>query len=277
MKYLKLIAAAVVMFSLSAISSARTAPKGHLLIIGGGERPDYMIERFIDLAGGRQAQFLVIYNASDVYRDPFLEQLASLGVKNVRAFAPTREQADDPEFVKVLDGVTGVFFTGGSQAKIVRALRGTLLHRKLAEMYEKGGIIGGTSAGAGMMSDPMIVGNSKNADPEGVNAVGEDQVNISEGMGFFKGAVIDQHFFKRKRANRMISGALEHPDHTFFGIDESTALLVSEGNKVEVIGLSNVMVIEPGAKGVKNDSRGHYGTSGVRMRLLVEGDRYRVR
>jgi len=263
---------------------AQNTPKGHLLIIGGGTRTTEVMQRFVDLAGGKDARFLIISTAGlpEERGEGGVKELNGLGVKKVQWIAPMeREQCNDPEYVeKVMKGVTGVFFTGGQQSRILKAFGGTLFHERLRQMYEDGGIIGGTSAGAAMMTDPMTGGGPIHKDPkdekDGFTSIEKGNVKFTKGMGFLHGAVVDQHFFKRSRENRLFSAALDKPEFVHIGIDEATGLLVSNGRDIEIVGESNVMIVEPVPGTIKVDKNGHYGTPAMTVRLLIAGDTYTI-
>lgn len=279
-------------FFFTIFAAAQTAPKGHLVIIGGGINTSDIMDAFIEYAGGPQAKFLVISTAghrkggrvtTQIDGEKFISQLAEKGAMNASWADPTRKENDDSVYVaKLLDGVTGVFFTGGYQSSIVKEMRGTKMHEALMKKYEKDGIvIGGTSAGAGMMTDPMISGSKLKTDEKGVKeesvtSIEPDRAMISPGMGFLKNAIIDQHVIVRSRENRMFSAAMDMPQVTTFGIDESTAIVISDGNKVKVVGESSVFVIEVSKNDVKTNRNGLYGISGMTVRLLVDGDTYTI-
>lgn len=264
-------------------ATAQTAPKGHLLIIGGGTRTTEVMQRFVELGGGTSAKFLIISTAglSEERGEGAVKELNGLGVKKVQWIAPMeKELCNDPKYVdKMMKGVTGVFFTGGQQRTILKVFGGTLFHERLMQMYEEGGIIGGTSAGAAMMTDPMTAGGPKHKnkdDKDGFTSIEKDNVYFYKGMGFLKGAVVDQHFFKRSRENRLFSAALDRPEYVHIGIDEATGLLVSNGRDIEIVGESNVMIVEPVPGTIKVDKNGHYGTTEMTVRLLVAGDTYTI-
>ena len=262
---------------------AQTAPKGHLLIIGGGTRTTEVMQRFVELGGGTSAKFLIISTAglSEERGEGAVKELNGLGVKKGQWIAPMeKELCNDPKYVdKMMKGVTGVFFTGGQQRTILKVFGGTLFHERLMQMYEEGGIIGGTSAGAAMMTDPMTAGGPKHKNKDnkdGFTSIEKDNVYFYKGMGFLKGAVVDQHFFKRSRENRLFSAALDRPEYVHIGIDEATGLLVSNGRDIEIVGESNVMIVEPVPGTIKVDKNGHYGTPEMTVRLLVAGDTYTI-
>ena len=279
------LAAAIALISTDAFAQS---PKGHLVIIGGGTRTPQIMNRYFDLAGGRNAKFLVITTAGhktpQIDGEEAIVEYEGYGVKNVKWIAPTREQANDPKYIKKhLNGVTGVFFTGGLQKRIIDTLRGSEMHKAIMEMYEKDGIVvAGTSAGAGMMTDPMIAGSRKpvkssQSKDNKVTDIKKGNARITPGMGFLKNAIIDQHFIKRARENRFFSAAFDHPEVTAFGIDEATAMVVSNGNEVEIIGEGSVMVAEVDASTIKKDKNGNYGCSGLTLRILLDGDTYTIK
>ena len=283
---------AVAVLLLATCSQAASFPKGHLVIIGGGGDTPSIRRTMVDLAGGTNAVLLAITTAGSgdgtKAGTSFVKAYSAMGAASVKWAQPTREQSDDPKYVDdLLKGVTGVFFTGGSQRRITNAHRGTLFHRRLQEMYANGAMIGGSSAGAAMMSDPMITGVIKNTPetldkngapvPSVFRAIAKDKVETVAGMGFIRNAIIDQHFAKRGRENRLFSVALEHPEYTCFGIDESTAIVVSRGNQIKVLGKSNVMVIRTEfPKTIKTNRHGDFGVRNLKVDLLLEGDRFEI-
>ena len=280
MKYLrKLSALLCLLLSVSVLSHAQT-PKGHLVIIGGGGRTEAIDQALVSLSGGADARMLVISTAgANPAKDgeKFIKEIKKAGIKKLAWIAPTRAESENPDYVKkALEGVGGVFFTGGQQSRIIDTLRGTLLHRQLYRLYEEGGMIGGTSAGAAMMSEVMITGGRTDHSDEGFKSISRNIVRCTEGMGFIQGVIIDQHFLKRSRENRLFSIAFDYPEVVCIGIDEATSIVVSNGADLEVVGRSSVMVIEPDPASVKVSARGDYGGQ-ARVLLLFEGDRYHVK
>ena len=136
--------------------------KGHLLIIGGGRQPAELTERFIQLAGGtNRAKVVVIPMASESPAESGEHQVAefkSRGVANVASVVLTREEATNRAATTRLDGATGVFFTGGDQSRLAAIIGDSPVHQKLKDLYADGAVLGGTSAGAAVMSKVMITG-----------------------------------------------------------------------------------------------------------------------
>ena len=155
-------------------------------------------------------------------------------------------------------------------------MRGTLLHERLMKLYMDGGMISGSSAGAAMMSEKMLTGSRVDHSDEGFKDIAPDMVEIVEGMGFIKGAIIDQHFLKHSRENRLFSVAFDNPECVCIGIDEATALVVTKGREIEVIGRSSVMVIEPDPKSIRVDKNNNYSGK-AKVRLLFEGDKFKLK
>ena len=275
---------------LAILAQAGVCPQGHLVIIGGGGSTPAINRAMLDLAGDTNAVLLAITTAGGTNGcqagASFVRQFSKLGAASVKWAQPTRAQSDDPRYVEnLLKGVTGIFFTGGSQRRITAEHRDTFLHRKMLAFYENGGMVSGSSAGAAMMSDPMITGKIKGnpaAEQNGqtvsdvFRSIAKDRVETVGGMGFIKDAIIDQHFVKRGRENRLFSVALEHPSYTCFGLDESTAIVVSNGNQIKVLGKSNVIVIPPREAPIKTNCQGDFGTRELKISLLLEGDTWKL-
>jgi cyanophycinase len=211
-------------------------PGGSLVICGGGRMPEEVRDRFIELAGGRKARIVVIPTAhagadgptTETYLEPWRSRsLASLQLLHTRS----RAKADETDFVKPLTEATGVWFGGGKQSYLTDAYVGTAVERQLKAVLERGGVIGGSSAGAAVMTRVMIAG-------------GRSQVTEGRGFDFLPGSVVDQHFLKRNRVGRLLDVLSRHPGLLGFGIDEQTALVV-RGRSLDVIGNSYVMACLP--------------------------------
>ena len=234
----KLVGLAMVVLALS-LPTARgdePAKAGALVIVGGGGMPDGVRDKFMALAGGKAAKVVVIPTASEAadrraeeegYLQPWRKYApASLVPRNPRS----REPADDPNFARPIAEATAVWFSGGDQVKLVAPYRGTAVEREMRALLKRGGVIGGTSAGAAVMSDVMIEGGYPRAD-------------VGRGFGFLTNAVVDQHFLRRSRVNRLLGVLADRPNLIGLGIDEGTALVV-EGEKWSVVGRSYVLACE---------------------------------
>lgn len=205
-------------------------PVGSLVICGGGNLPREIREEFIRLAGGRDARIVVIPTATSNADDTtYLESLYRdwAGYEVSILHTRSRRQANDPNFVRPLKQATAVWFGGGDQVFLTDAYLGTLVQEEIKAVLERGGVIGGTSAGAAVMSDVMIRG-------------GESVAEVGRGFGFLTDAVVDQHFLKRHRMGRLAGVVTQHPGILGVGIDEGTALVI-RGDEAKVIGESCVL------------------------------------
>lgn len=270
---------AVVLFVLVSALGAAGQPKGHLLIIGGGKRGAAIMEKFVALAGGSRARVVVFPMASGYAHEVGPEQaqeLLALGCGEARALNLTRSQADSDSVLALLAGVTGVFFSGGDQSRLTAVLKGTRVEGRLHELYAAGAVLGGTSAGAAVMSEVMITGDERRPVADSTfNQIEAENIVTAPGFGFVRTAIVDQHFVRRRRHNRLISLVLEQPKLLGLGIDEGTALWVKPDQTFEVIGDHGVIVYDATQARTQQDSetRG-LRASGVRMHVLRTGARF---
>ncbi|MFN3694593.1 MAG: cyanophycinase, partial [Ignavibacterium sp.] len=160
---------------------------------------------------------------------------------------------------------------------LTRDMLGTKLLQKVFDIYNKGGVVGGSSAGAAVMSEVMITGNELlNKDSSSAFiSIQKGNIETSKGFGFIRNAIIDQHFLKRKRHNRLITLMCEHPDLLGIAIDESTAIIVNSDETFEVLGNNQVLVYDPTeSKNIRQDKRGNLGITDMKMHLLISGDKF---
>ena len=253
---------------------------GPLVIIGGGSRPDYMMERVVELAGGDACRMVVLPMASSAPLDVALYQrwqLEEAGCPEVTFVRFDSVSANHDSVVSVLDDATGIFFSGGDQRRLAAHILGTRLLDRVREVHRSGGVVAGTSAGAAVMSELMITGDEAlHPDAEyPFTTIEKGNVITTPGFGFVTRAIIDQHFIARQRQNRLISLVLEHPELLGVGIDESTAIILAPDHTFEVFGENTVMVIDASdATGIGTDVDGDLAGHGLRLHLLKSGERY---
>ncbi|MGE5654519.1 MAG: cyanophycinase [Bacillota bacterium] len=221
------------------------AAQGTLVIIGGAEDKDgqaVILRRFLELAGGNKARIAVITTATeepDIVGQDYDRIFTRLGAHEVMHLdISTRRSAKSPGHCKMLSEVTGIFFTGGDQVRITSILGGTAVEETIRERLNHGVVVAGTSAGASAMSDTMIVGGN------GEDAPKQDTVRMAPGLSLLRGVAVDQHFAQRGRINRLLSVVAQHPYVLGLGIDEDTAVVVTGGRRLEVVGSSMVTVID---------------------------------
>ena len=215
---------------------------GHLVIIGGGPIPKEIWDSFVTYAGGPAARIVVITNASgseEAYQGPALEELGRRVPEGrvTRLHLRDIDEANDPALTAPLEEADGVFFTGGRQWRIAEVYLNTRAHRALNALLERGGVIGGTSAGASIQGSFLWRGDTRGPQI----TVGDH----TQGLGFMKCTVIDQHLFARQREADLLPFLQAAPAYVGIGIDESTAVLV-ERDSIRVAGLSRVALYLPG-------------------------------
>jgi cyanophycinase len=219
--------------------------EGHVLIIGGAEdkvRERVILNRFIRLAGGRDARIAVISTASslgplagEMYRRVFTE----LGADHVEPIhTTTRAQCADPIAVRAVREASGVFLTGGNQLRLSSTIGGTPLAQAVARRHREGAVVAGTSAGASAMSSHMVAFGASGATPK------QRMVQMAAGLGILPGVIVDQHFEQRNRIGRLLAIISQNPSLIGIGVDEDTAGVVGPDHVLEVIGRRSVTIID---------------------------------
>ena len=266
----------------SAIGSA-PSPKGTLFIVGGGEQPKELVQAFVDLAGGTRARIAVVPTATEESAEAGKEKVDELRGYGAQAFVidVSRAEAQSDSIVKLIGTATGIWFGGGDQVKLADSLVGTAALRAMLARYEAGAVVGGTSAGAAVLSDSMITGNQKRPDADSVGYYGDEFPNIARGaiqikpgFGFIRNAIVDMHFIRRERANRLLEVVLERPSLLGVGIDEGTAVRVDPDGKWTVLGRSAAIVLDARDARVTGSAAPRLGASGVHLSLLPAGSTY---
>ena len=230
-----------------------------MVMIGGGKRPPDVLGKISELSGGDAGKLLVITWATEqpeVSFEAFQKDIATVSrIRLVKApFRPLTEQSKT-EFLQQLKEATGLFFTGGDQNKIMEVLQDETLFKALREKYDGGALFSGTSAGTAIMSGVMITGEGD------FTVIDGSRVETRRGLGLLNEIIVDQHFIKRSRHNRLIGLVLQNPNLLGVGIDEDTALLVKDNRHGEVLGSSRIMFID-----------GRKTNEPMRVFLLKKGD-----
>ncbi len=217
-----------------------------MVIVGGAEDkvgPSTVLRRFVREAGGRgRARILVVPTASSVQPEMitmYTDVFTRLGAAEVTWVRPTgRLDADSPELAASTGTATGIYLTGGNQVKLSQFITGTALGNAILGAAARGVAIGGTSAGASVMSTHMISLGHEGLTPR------QGMSQLSAGLGLLDGVVIDQHFDQRGRYGRLMSIVAMSPSLLGIGIDENTAVVVTEHRWVEVIGAGGVFIVD---------------------------------
>lgn len=257
-----------------------TQSNGRLVAVGGAEdRTGEMriLQKFVEICGGKSAEIVVMTIATDEAESAAKELtrvFKKLKVKSVKTFdVASRADTESKRGLKLIEQASGLFFTGGDQIRITSLLGGTEMQRLIHKRFEKNLVIGGTSAGAAMMSNSMILEGDGEANPR-LRAV-----EIGPGMDLIIGAMIDVHFSERGRHGRLLSAVAHYPQDLGLGVDEDTAMLIDKG-EFEVIGSGAVTIIDGGAMTYTNASdigRGeNLALADVRVHVLPEGYKFNL-
>jgi cyanophycinase len=254
---------------------------GKLFIIGGGNRTDTMMNELVDLSGIRSNGYIYILPMASSTPDSSIlwakEDFNNTGVKKISGYnflpgvIPPKAQLDSLQNAKL------IYICGGDQSRFMSVVLNSPVMDALHLAYKNGAVISGTSAGAAVMSKKMITGNQlKHKDTEtGFVTIEPDNVEITQGLGFLTDVIIDQHFIKRQRLNRLVAAAIENPDELCVGIDESTAIIV-DGDNAIVTGIHQVIVIKNTGK-IKNIKNGLLGTEGLQLSVYLPGQKFKLR
>jgi cyanophycinase len=236
-------------------------PKGSLVVVGGGKIGPAIVERFVGLAGGPDSSFVLIPTAAEDEELDLRKLEATFakwfGVQHVSVLhTRDRKEADSEAFVAPLRKARGVWFGGGRQWRLVDSYLNTLTQRELEAVLERGGVIGGTSAGATIQGSYLVRGAREG------NQIMMAQ-GYEEGFGYLQKVAVDQHLIRRRRENDLVGVIAAHAELLGIGIDESTAIIVA-GDRFEVIGDSQVAIYD----GQDHDGKRYYFLSpGARFDL----------
>lgn len=253
---------------------------GHLLIIGGAEdkyNERRILRKFISLAGEEQAKILLIPVSSDYPEfaaDVYVQAFRKLGVANIKVLrATSRQEIIESDEETLLDGITGIFISGGDQMRLASILGGTKIAQRIDKLVrEEGIVLAGTSAGAAGMSASMIVRGESSSHPQ------RNSVTLSPGLGFLRNIIIDQHFTERGRLSRLITAVSYNPQNLGIGIDENTAVILNKEGHLEVFGEGTVTVVDGSQityneiAEVSNDEP--FAVCGVQIHILKDGLSY---
>lgn len=212
-----------------------------LFVVGGGKRPADGMKKFVEWSGGPNAKLLMITWASGVPDESFAalnRDFSPFKPASIEHAATRPLDADKrSKFIGQLRDATGIFFSGGDQNRIMDVLADEELLRLIREKYAKGTPFGGTSAGAAVMSDPMMTGEADLKKLDG------SKVGVRKGLGLLPNVIFDQHFLVRQRHNRLLGLMMQNPKMLGIGIDEDTAVLVEDNRKLTVVGETKVLFV----------------------------------
>src|SRR3954454_5314203 len=234
-----------------ASAPTRQICQGPVMPIGGAEDKSPgsdVLERFVELAGGKQARVAIIPTAS--------EEAPKAGERYVKAFGKMgvaeadwlrverREDANAEPALDLLRKATGIFITGGDQARLVALLAGTLVMECIRQRNAEGVVVAGTSAGASIVSAHLMAGGTGLTGDSSDAAARKGMVELVAGFGLLQDVIVDQHFSQRGRMGRLMAAYAANPGLLGVGLDEDTAVLITQDGVLEVLGSSMVTMVD---------------------------------
>ncbi len=255
---------------LAAVSCQAPQNAGALVVVGGGKTIPAIQEAVFTLAGGSGARIVVLPQASASERRGVgsVEMWAQHGPADVQSLDPL----DAPGVRVAIESADLIWMPGGSQSRLMEALQEANLVDLIRARHRAGAVVGGTSAGAAVLSTHMITGGDT-ADLESVRKGGTE---LGQGLGLWPDALVDQHFARRRRNNRLLSAVLDNPHLIGVGIDERTAVIFESG-ELRVVGDATVHVYDARGASVHHTEPGEpLSAIGVILHLLRQGMRLKV-
>lgn len=256
-------------------------PKGKLFIIGGGNRSDQLMQHVVDLAQFKKTDYIVVLPMSSKEPDSayiyFRDQFQKLVPNPIVMLNFDKTTVQNPKLNDSLQKAKLIFISGGDQTRFMNVVANTPVFNSIHKAFQNGSIIAGTSAGAAVMSEKMITGNQKlEKEYSGTfDNIRFDNLETTPGLGLVTTAIIDQHFLRRSRYNRLIAAMVEFPHLTGIGIDESTAIIVDD-NTISVVGESEVIVMK-NPKGIQKLKQNKLiSMEKMEMSIYVAGQQFKL-
>jgi len=240
-----------------------------------------MLKNLAEISGVDSTGYVIVLPMSSSIPDTsgywISYDFKQVGVTNVRVFNFQSESEMTQWRMDSLKNASLIYLTGGNQNTFMEIAENTPLVPAIQEAYAKGATVAGTSAGAALMSEKMITGDEyKHPEYTGnFRTIEADNIELKPGLGLIKEAIVDQHFIKRMRLNRLISAILENPEKIGIGIDESTAILV-EDNTAKLYGIGQVIVIRNTRNEVKVKN-GLMGGKDLKMSIYLPGETFKIK
>ena len=254
--------------------------RGWIIPVGGAEVKEnnpQILSRFVELCGGSKARIAIIPSASQLLdTGPKYERIfTALGAASaISVDFEQRKDASDPKKLAVFEGVTGVFFTGGSQLRLATLLGGTPVAKLVRELNAKGVHVCGTSAGASFISEHMIAFGEEGSTPIAGN------VRLAPGLGLTNRFIIDQHFRQRDRLGRLTAALAYNPFAIGIGLDEDSAAFISPDNVLEVGGSGAVTIVDASELEYSSMDQVDEGNPicmlGIKIHILVSGSNFNL-
>jgi len=253
--------------------------KGDLIIIGGAEDKENekeILKKVCEFINKNEDTILIATVATEYPKETLIKYkkvFKTLEVKNIEGLSiEERKDSLEEENIELIKRASLIFFTGGDQLRITSLIGGTPINDAIKEAIERGCMIVGTSAGASVMSDTMIVKGNDDESPR------KSVLKMAPGLGFVKGIMIDQHFAQRGRIGRLLSGIAQNPEVLGIGIDEDTAIVVKDNGIAKVVGSGAVYFLDARDITYTNVSDQSYdevlNMFNVKLHILKEGNEF---
>lgn len=254
--------------------------KGKLFIIGGGDRPPSIMQALVNTSGLSPNDYVVVLPMSSASPDRayeyFKTDLEPFCRNTIVNFNFTPERVNDQNWLDSLQKAKLIFITGGDQDRFMKAVQNTAVYQAIHRAYENGATIGGTSAGAAVMSEHMITGHElqDTVYRSTFNKLRDNNIEFKQGLGLLTTAIIDQHFIVRSRYNRLLSALARFPALTCIGIDEETAIIV-DGSVATVTGERQVVIMKKPEE-IKAIDTGLIKVKEMQFSIFTSGDSFQL-
>jgi cyanophycinase len=250
-----------------------------LMAMGGAlnHKKPVVLREFVRRAGGTEARIVILPQASaledtgqyyeELFRELGAAEAISIGFRQ-------RSEADSPERLAILRKASGIFIAGGNQMRLTALLGGAKFETELHQAYERGVIVGGTSAGAAILSRMMIAYGKSGSTPRAGIA------QFLPGFGFSEKIIFDQHFRQRDRIGRLIYAVAASPGLLGVGVDEDTVAILVDDDEITVAGSGSVMILD-GSQIAETDvaeieKKAPIAVSGLNLHVLTDGCSYKL-
>lgn len=256
-------------------------PKGTLFVIGGGHKDEHLMEALVDAAKLSPKDYIMILPMASTLPEEsveaMVEQLREVTQNKITSINFSKADANTMSLVDSVRRAKLIYITGGDQNRFMSIVAHTPLFEAIHAAYHHGACIAGTSAGAAIMSETMITGNQlkDSVYRSTFNRLDDENIETAKGMGLIKSAIIDQHFVKRSRYNRLFTALAKFPDKTCIGIDEGTAIIIRQ-NTVKVVGESQVIVAKK-PRGLQKNNNGKITWDNLTLSSYDEGKVFKLK
>ena len=259
---------------------AADAKRGYIVPVGGAEDkevPAGILRKFLEVSGGKRARIAIVPTASSLADTGrrYERLFDSLGAADATALPwSERRETDREDWLKKLDEATGVFLTGGNQLRISTVLGGTPVAKAIRRANARGVAVGGTSAGAAILSEHMIAMGGEGPTPHAGMAT------LAPGLGLTNRVIIDQHFRQRDRLGRLLTALAYNPFAVGIGLDEDTAAFIDGNDRIEVVGAGAITIVDAGSLTHSSMAEAGMGEpislTNIRVHVLTHGGSFNL-